>query len=191
MPDYYTTTSATANDTSTTWVGWSADRGTNTVTGVWTVWAGTDNGTGGAAPYRTATYPAPTPVTPPTEAELAAQATRQRERAKELKDREKERATAEKKAHRLLRYHLTPEQRREYQREDSFRIEVNGRCYRIRKGRAGNVDLIDAEGNRLRNYCIHPTAQVPNEDTMLAQKLLLEADEAAFLRTANMSLAYA
>ena len=72
-----------------------------------------------------------------------------------------------------------------------FDLEVTGRDgavkrYRIHKGRSGNVELLAPDGTPLRRYCAHPDLYVPDEDTMLSQKLVLESDEERFLRTANV-----
>ncbi len=47
------------------------------------------------------------------------------------------------------------------------------------------VRLLDDKGQERVSYCIHPVEDVPAADKALAQKLLLETDEAAFLATAN------
>ncbi len=118
------------------------------------------------------------------------------------------RALAERKAETLLLRHLSPVQREEYQRTGAFTVRMDdGRSYRIRKGWAGNVDAFEApkidqvlerEGGivvpaangaprRVERLCIHPRELVPDCDNMLAQKLLLEADEAEFRRIANIT----
>lgn len=64
---------------------------------------------------------------------------------------------------------------------------ATGRRYRIRLGRARNVDLVGPDGRVQRTYCCHPAEMVPNEDTMLAQLLMLRTEEEAFLSLANAS----
>jgi len=57
--------------------------------------------------------------------------------------------------------------------------------YLIKKGRAGNVVSIK-DGKPVEKYCIHPDdPEMPDEDCMLAQLLLLTHDEQEFLRIAN------
>lgn len=64
----------------------------------------------------------------------------------------------------------------------------SGKRYRIDRGRSQNVRLVEeTTGKVVRTYCAHPVEAVPDPDTMLAQKLMLETDEAAFLRIANAS----
>lgn len=113
------------------------------------------------------------------------------------------RLEADRKAEELLLRHLTPAQRAEYQSTGSFCVKLDsGALYRIKKGRSGNVELAAPEplvegasdarraANRfvpIERFCIHPIEQVPDCDTMLAQKLLLETDEATFRRVANIT----
>jgi hypothetical protein len=52
---------------------------------------------------------------------------------------------------------------------------------------AGNVKLLGNDGLPVKRYCIHADSRLPYEDQMLAQKMLLEANEAEFLRVANMT----
>lgn len=96
---------------------------------------------------------------------------------------------ANQRAEALLLSTLNEEQREEYQRLRRFHVETESRIYRIQYGRAGNVKVVhdkDADFH-LEALCLHPTEMVPNPDTMLAQKLLLEADEAEFREIANIS----
>jgi hypothetical protein len=101
----------------------------------------------------------------------------------------RERAEAEQRAERLLLDHLSERQRAEYRERRAFTvISADGeRTYRIERGWSGNVKLIGPDGRECRRYCIHPRERVPTEDCMLAQKLLIENDEPAFLRVANAS----
>jgi hypothetical protein len=104
---------------------------------------------------------------------------------------ERERAKA--RAQILLREHLTDEQKAELAEKKYFSLGVidsksgERRTYRIHQGRAGNVEQVDDNGRRLKRFCIHPNISCPDEDTMLAQKLWLETQEAEFLRVANHS----
>jgi hypothetical protein len=102
--------------------------------------------------------------------------------------REHERANA--RAEALLTGQLTPAQQEELRARGHFHIDIvssNGerRRYRIRRGRHGNIDQVDDHGRVLRSLCVHPTMNVPDADTMLAQKLWLEGNESELLRTAN------
>ncbi len=94
------------------------------------------------------------------------------------------------RARALLDSLLSAPQRKTLQEQKFFDLEVQARdgakkVYRIRQGRSGNVDLLGADGKPIRRYCAHPDLFVPDEDTMLAQKLMLETAEEQFLRTAN------
>lgn len=119
-----------------------------------------------------------------------------REREREIEERaakERERRkAAEQKAEDLLLANLSPEQVDEYKRMKRFSVHLpDGKVYRIRKGFAGNVELVKpGEGGRierLENLCIHPAERIPDQDNMLAQKLLLEANEPEFRRIANIT----
>lgn len=105
---------------------------------------------------------------------------------------EGERKQARERAELLLRECLTPAQREELQLHRHFHLETVGkdgsrRRYRIERGRSRNVKQVTAEGAVIKTLCMHPVDWVPDADTMLAQKLYLEADEDAFLRIANHS----
>lgn len=106
---------------------------------------------------------------------------------------EAERARARERAARLLHEHLTAEQLEELSREGRFHLDVlsqdgRRRRYRINRGRSRNVQEVDpGNGRIIKTLCAHPVAYVPDEDTMLAQKLMLETAEAEFLRIANHS----
>jgi hypothetical protein len=94
---------------------------------------------------------------------------------------------AERKARTLLLAMLTDEQRADLERASGFKVHVGDRVYEVAKGYAGNVYLLDEDGQRVERYCIHGPSYLPDEDQMLAQKLMLETDEERFLRVANMT----
>lgn len=105
---------------------------------------------------------------------------------------EGERQRARERAQLLLREALNPKQREQFSKEgffdlESIRPDGERRIYRIRRGRSRNVQQITPEGRILKTLCAHPILAVPDEDTMLAQKLWLETQEDAFLRLANHS----
>lgn len=95
-------------------------------------------------------------------------------------------AEAKEKAKLILSEHLTEEQRAQLAREKFFVVRGSaGRMFRVHEGRAGNVRLLSEDGRPVEQLCIHPTIACPDEDTMLAQKLAIETDEAAFYAKAN------
>lgn len=95
---------------------------------------------------------------------------------------------AKERASMLLLQHLTEEQRREYTERGRFLVEVkSGRRYEIRRGRQHNVKLVDETRRVHADLCITTSEPVPDEDVMLAQKLLLLLDEEQFLRIANVT----
>ena|ERR1017187_5318447 len=98
-------------------------------------------------------------------------------------------AEADDRATGLLLAHLSPDQREQYEKDRCFEVHIadkkSVRRYRITQGWAGNVFLVDEQGKKIKKFCIHPTKSVPYADNLLAQKLLLEADEERFLSIAN------
>jgi hypothetical protein len=105
------------------------------------------------------------------------------EQARVLRD------AADKRAERLLLQFLSSDQEVQYRASRYFEVlsKDGMRRYRIRRGWAGNVTVIDPKGREVEQLCIHPNVSVPPEDNLLAQKLLLEADEEKFRRTANIT----
>ena len=105
-----------------------------------------------------------------------------------------ERSAADKRAEKLLQETLSLAQREELALNGFFTLTTiaksgEERIYRIRRGRSRNVEQVDATGRRIKTLCAHPIAAVPDADTMLAQKLMLETPEMQeeFLRIANHS----
>ena len=97
------------------------------------------------------------------------------------------RATPQGRARELLRSHLNEAQRAEFDRTGSFVVvAASGRRYRIRTAATFNV----RDETASNDYCIQfrfdrQSRDIPLEDVMLAQKVLLECDEPEFLRVAN------
>ena len=94
------------------------------------------------------------------------------------------REASEIKARELLMSNLSAQQLGEFESSGYFHVNAGRRTYRIYQGHAGNVALLDAQGKVVRRFCAYPPG-VPAGDAMLAQKLLLETDEGAFLAKAN------
>lgn len=86
----------------------------------------------------------------------------------------------------LLKEHLDAEQLAMLMDNDHFHVRCkSGQLYRINNGRVGNIDVME-NGSRKHGLCAHPEDYVPNYDTMLAQKLMLETNEDEFVRIANI-----
>ncbi len=88
---------------------------------------------------------------------------------------------------------MTEQQLAQYEKDRYFEVlttrDGKVRRYRIEKGWAGNVFLIDEKGKKAEKFCIHPMKEeIPVCDSLLAQKLLLESDEGEFLRIANRTI---
>jgi hypothetical protein len=106
--------------------------------------------------------------------------------AREAAEREQAKSLAEQRAFELLRLALSDEEMRQLDTEKHFEVRgSSGTVYRIRKGRSANIDVMD-NGRVTHRLCFHPQIYCPDYDTMLAQKLLLETDEDAALRMANV-----
>jgi hypothetical protein len=96
------------------------------------------------------------------------------------------------KARELLLEQLTPEQRASFEQHDWFLVRgQSGRHYRIRDDGhvVANIEVVERDllghDRVLHRLCGHIGEHVPQADHLLAQKLMLEADEDAFLRLAN------
>ncbi len=219
MANYYPCNGTAAsgwvqNCNTITWTHWNQSAATTTGGDYWPIWNQAATITTGATNYWPVwnqpygnSWSRPDLSPERVEAAIAAErrarrpisaeqraAWREREREREeraAKERER-REAAEQRAEELLLANLTPEQVDEYKRLKRFSVHLpNGKIYRIRKGFAGNVELVkpgdDGTIKRLENFCIHPAERIPDQDTMLAQKLLLEADEPEFRRIANIT----
>lgn len=92
------------------------------------------------------------------------------------------------RARQLLKANLSLEQTRQLEERGWFEVHGSkGTRYQVWQGQVRNVLQCDDSGRIIGRFCAHPAEAVPDEDAMLAQKLLLETDEAAFLAIANRS----
>lgn len=159
-----------ATTTATVWASWTsgATYATTTTTGmsVWQIWV---NGA--------CRQPVP-------------QLTAEQEAAwrKMNEEKERERKSAQKLALQLLKEVLTRTQLEAFEKNKCIPVDApSGTKYVIERGVAGNVYSIK-DGKRMERLCIHPAdSEIPIEDVMLAQKLLLETDEEEFRRIANVT----
>lgn len=173
------------------WPSWCATT-TNTVTytgqgldNIWVLWNNYGQvtyGTGG--------------IVVPAETEEEFKVRVEREAAERVqmeaaaKKREETRAAARKKASELLHAHLNAEQKKDLTEKAHFLVHTKRGVYRIRRGCQGNIDFLGKPGLQPSHmYCVHVphSYSLPDEDQMLLQKLLLEADEGLLLKTANVT----
>lgn len=93
-----------------------------------------------------------------------------------------EREAAKVSATALLRSQLDKEQLEQFERDGHFDVKIADRVYRITPGRKVHA----LHEKQKPHLCIAPqyAYELPNEDVALAQKLLLEANEKEFLKTA-------
>lgn len=137
------------------------------------------------------------------EQRLARQHREQERQIAEAADRER-REQAEQVARGLLLEHLNETQRATYLKNGWFIVQggKSGRRYVIRdndRSRAGNVDVLAMSEDAwppnpyevckddfvVERMCCHISLPLPHCDHLLAQKVTLEFDEDAFVRTAN------
>lgn len=148
-------------------------------------WSAVTWNTAAAANWIAPIQKAPAVISRKTRRRLEAEERAQREAIhRATEERRQALFEAQRRARRLLYSALTRDQQRCLEERQYFDLNVNGRHYRIKQGTHGNVRLVEGE-HETRLYCAQPD-DVPAEDAMLAQKLMLEADEQAFLRIANM-----
>lgn len=173
MPPDYTGLSAT-----TIWIQWTDGTTGTTVSNMtsqtWGYWTAAATNTTGVYVQQP-----PPPLTEEQRVErarVAAEANRKRE---EVRARARE----------LLMAVLDRKQQRDLEARGYFHVQTrNGeRVYRFRPGSAP-VRIKGEDGSQW-SYCIHPDYGFPPDDVTAGLKLLLDADEAEFLRIANASRA--
>jgi hypothetical protein len=94
---------------------------------------------------------------------------------------------AQSKAIQLLKQHLTPVQKEQFEKRNYFYVSggSSGRVYRVRYGVQMNIEQLDPSGKRIRVLCFMPKGGLPVGDVMLAQKIALELYEMEALNIAN------
>ena len=101
--------------------------------------------------------------------------------------RQKQDDTINSRAKILLNQHLTCKQRLDLESTKSFLLTAKDNyTYRITEGSCNNVHRIEKDGTEKFSLCVVSEEQIPTYDLMLAQKLLLETDSAAFLTLARV-----
>lgn len=180
----------TASDTTTVnystngvWQVWCDGIASTSATssGVWVVW-NAEYKVNGSVVHQYQQHQAQ----PETEEQKQARLRREEEARLAEEARKKAEAESKRKAEELLVSQLNPVQRKQLKEMDAFMVELQMKRYKIRRGQ--RVLELDKDNKPVAQYCIHPSDyQIPSADVMLAQKLLLEHDEDAFLRIANRS----
>lgn len=188
----YITTCSDSISTSYVWVNWNQEytasasattTATFTVTTsgndtTWVVWNDMYATTGSASGVMSNVYNQENP-----------EAIRRRvEEANARRAEEAERAAkAQSRALRLLQMTLSQKQRRQFEEHQFFEVLAhNGTVrYLLARGRSANVYRLDDKGKPVKRFCVHPGVMCPDEDTLIAQKLMLETNPAEFERIAN------
>lgn len=179
--DYWVTSTPTSTVcTQYVWSVWSSSTGTSTVTttnSYWNTWAN----------ERSSIHRSPAYELFEEGVVRNAMVERMGDWAQHDSEVKAARDKAEKRAEELLLTLLNEEQKRQFKSENAFVVHGrSGLRYRIRRGRVGNVDVIERDGRLRHRLCAHPIDNVPNCDTMAAQKLMLECDDLDFARRANI-----
>lgn len=178
-----TTTSAnTAGTSNAAWVQWvSPVVGTGSQLTA-TVWAGWVQATSAYNPLAQGAY------TPPTQEQIAEQERINALAVEAAAKREETQKQAKERALKLLMDNLTEQQIKNFEENRCIDIEgKSGDRYKISVGRTRNIQVFGKDGQTKYHLCAHPDLNVPDEDTVLAQKLMIQTDEEAFLRIANRS----
>lgn len=180
------TDSSSCNMTTNTnviWDQWCSGSSAMTINDIWDTWV--DD---------TSTYiPILNPVDPEQlERERLEREEARRQAEEERAERQRQKEQADQVAKELLEECLSKEQLKMFRDLGCFLVvSQSGRLYRIKKGRTYNVEEVDiqAPDRRIAELCAIPDMRVPDYDTMLAQKLMLEAAEDEFRRIANINRA--
>lgn len=190
MPTYCLTTGAATDSTAaTTWSGWNDYDTSMTGGAVWLQWHAdaTNTATTASTMICWHTWIAVggaelTNIVPAPEVIAQRDAVWRREAA----ERQAERDKVREKAWKLLLSMLDKQQKDQLERDRFFDVVARNsrRRYRIHHGTHGNVRLLNDVGKEVTRYCAQPN-NVPAEDAMLAQKLMLEHEEDQYLKVAN------
>jgi hypothetical protein len=102
-----------------------------------------------------------------------------------------QRSEAERRAQQLVTEMLSREQLAQLNRLGFIELRsrlIPGRTYRVPR-RRGQVQVYE-QGHHAGSLCIQPTRWVPDADVLLMHKLMIEGNEAEYLRTANFFKPY-
>jgi hypothetical protein len=98
------------------------------------------------------------------------------------------RETANQRARELLLSKLSPEQRDCFNKNKWFVVEggQTKKKYRIKShGYIANIDVLGDNGKVMHRLCVHCAHDIPLEDHLLAQKIMLELAENDIVKLAN------
>jgi hypothetical protein len=121
---------------------------------------------------------------------IEAQKQREVEAEKRRKEEEKRKKAASVRARELLMANLNENQRKQFEKNGWFVVEggKSKKSYKVLGDRwAGNVhELCKDKEKIVASLCAHTQTDIPIEDNLLTQKLMLETSEEDFLRIANV-----
>jgi len=175
-----TSATTTATTQASTWGQWASG---TTETTVWRTW--TNDTTSGT--YEIVTQPrlqVPTRTPEQVSAQLDAERQARTVADQQWKDHQAKQQAAKAKAERLLGAHLNAEQAQAWKENRAIFVTAkSGRRFKIKEGRAGNIEEVNAEGTPIRHHCVHVApGDIPDVDNVLAQKLALEYNEEMIMR---------
>lgn len=113
---------------------------------------------------------------------------KRREQEEEIRRWREEREAASIRARSLLIRHMTPTQRESYEKDKRFEVRApSGNRYVLHDFLSANIDVLGPDDQPQHRLCIHiGEHDVPREDTILVQKIMLESGlEDELTRLAN------
>ena len=127
---------------------------------------------------------------PPSREELDRLAADERRYLEARRERQEKRKAAEKKAEMLFLSCLTDQQRKQLDTDNSFKVIGSGKKNRYIISCSSTVENVwrTRYGKPRIMYCAAPRGTSISWDIWLAQKLILESDEPAFLKVAVASM---
>lgn len=103
----------------------------------------------------------------------------------ETKRKEEAKVKAEKVAEELLIDHLSGLQKSDWKKNKYFSVvSPKGRNLRLLPRRTSNIEEFDSQNKRIGVYCIHPDFEIPINDQLLMQKMMIEHHEEEFFKIA-------
>jgi hypothetical protein len=98
-----------------------------------------------------------------------------------------DRVIVEERGMRLLREHLDPEQRAQFNAFDHFEVigSDSGRRYQIKNLSSINIEQLGNDGRCLQKWCFGPAGGLARGDILLTQKVALESFETEALAVAH------
>lgn len=181
------TTATTSASSGSTWNQWvAADFSSTSSSATTNVWVAWNAGTQYVVRERPVVYEYKYTPPPETDKQKQARLAREAEWKRQEEERKRKEAEALQRAEDLLMLQLSERQQSDWKEYKAFDVvSQSGKRFRITNQHSGNVREYDAEGKHVFNHCIVSRECVPLPDQLVMQKLMLEYQEADFMRIAN------